>query len=507
MNKIKEQFQNDFEESNKKVELSFDVTQLQPNEESEVTFEEVKRKKRNKRRIIIVCVSTAVVLTVVGISLSQMLEVHSSVTTAKRNLSANAIAIAESNTFKKLNNFNYPDQASPKFSNISNGTMSSYNSFVNQTYHSLVDSSKKDNMSYASIGLYSIMNELYGAISRDDLKTQFDQLLGLNESSRKTFYKIVMEANSFINEDNTTQLKNSAFFNNEFAYSVEYVDKLTELYCEAYQIDFGNEANKMVEWANKAVGSDGFIDEKFLEVTKDSQLYYFSTLYFKNAWGTKYLSEDNVDDDFYLSNGSKKTTKYMKHSYFSSDYYDYGSYISIRDYYMAGCASITYFVPKKVDDDIFALTKNANIFEEKEENRVKTNNEYGSYFEPFMVNLQTPKFKVNVELDLKDSLRNLGFADMFNEDVDSFRYAFDDPKIFNYNTYLKQVKQKNEVEFNEDGAIVKSISMAEMDAKETSVGPMSGDVLDVKLNQPFIYIIRDCNNVPILVGHMDNPIY
>ena len=106
MNKIKEQFQNDFEESNKKVELSFDVTQLQPNEESEVTFEEVKRKKRNKRRIIIVCVSTAVVLTVVGISLSQMLEVHSSVTTAKRNLSANAIAIAESNTFKKLNNFN-----------------------------------------------------------------------------------------------------------------------------------------------------------------------------------------------------------------------------------------------------------------------------------------------------------------------------------------------------------------------------------------------------------------
>ena len=507
MNKIKEQFQKDFEESNKEVELSFDVTQLQPNEEPEVTFEEVKRKKRNKRRIIIACVSTAVVLTVVCISLSQMLEVHSSVTTTKRNLSANAIAIAESNTFKKLNNFNYPDQTSPKYSDISNSTMSSYNSFVNQTYHSLVDSSKKDNMSYASIGLYSIMNELYGAISRDDLKTQFDQLLGLNESSRKSFYKIVMEANSFISEDNTTQLKNSAFFNNEFAYSQEYVDKLTELYCEAYQIDFGNEANKMVEWANKAVGSDGFIDEKFLEVTKDSQLYYFSTLYFKNAWGTKYLSEDNVDDDFYLSNGSKKTTKYMKHTYFSSDYYDYGSYISIRDYYMWGYASITYLVPKKVDDDIFALTKNANIFEEKEENRVKTNNEYGSYLERFMVNLQTPKFKVNVELDLKDSLRNLGFGDMFNEDVDSFRYAFDDPKIVDYNTYLKQVKQKNEVEFNEDGAIVKSISMAEMDTKETSVGPMSGDVLDVKLDQPFIYIIRDCNNVPILVGHIDNPIY
>ena len=113
MNKIKEQFKKDFEESNKKAELTFDVSKLQPNVEPEVTFEEVKRKKKNKRRIIIACVSTAVVLTVVGISLSQMFEVHSSVTTAKRNLSANAIAIAESNTFKKLNNFNYPDQTSP----------------------------------------------------------------------------------------------------------------------------------------------------------------------------------------------------------------------------------------------------------------------------------------------------------------------------------------------------------------------------------------------------------
>ena len=62
MNKIKEQFQKDFEESNKKVELTFDVTQLQPNVEPEVTFEEVKRKKRNKRKTIIACVSTAVVL-------------------------------------------------------------------------------------------------------------------------------------------------------------------------------------------------------------------------------------------------------------------------------------------------------------------------------------------------------------------------------------------------------------------------------------------------------------
>ena len=107
MNKIEKQFKKDFEESNKKIELTFDVSQLTPNAEPELTFEEVKIKKKNKRKIIIACVSTAVVLTVIGISLSQMLEVHSSVTTARRRLSVNASALAESNSVRKLNDISF----------------------------------------------------------------------------------------------------------------------------------------------------------------------------------------------------------------------------------------------------------------------------------------------------------------------------------------------------------------------------------------------------------------
>ena len=38
-----------------------------------------------------------------------------------------------------------------------------------------------------------------------------------------------------------------------------------------------------------------------------------------------------------------------------------------------------------------------------------------------------------------------------------------------------------------------------------SAAPMENDTLDVDLNQPFIYIIRDINDTPIFVGHVDNP--
>lgn len=471
-----------------------------------------KSKKTSKKRkaITIVAISLAGVAVVAAIAVPiclSMFDVTSSVETAKRRLSVNAVSIAESNTFKKLNNIKYPEKEEPSKYAFSDNEMSAYNNFVNSTYHSIVDSSKKDNMSYASIGLYSIMNELYGAISRDELKARFDSLLGLDEASRVTFYINVINANSYATKDNTTQLKNAAFFNNKYAYSEEYVNHLTSLFCEAYKIDFTKEADKMVEWVNEAVDSKGFIDKNFLKITDLSQLYYFSTLYFKNAWSSKYLSEDNIDDDFYLSNGSKMTTKYMRHSYMDDSYYDYGTYISFRDYYMNGNASVTYLIPKKTSDNIFDLTKNVNIFEEKEENKVVNRDEYDSeYTMPIMINLETPKFKVATDLDLKDSLYALGFTDMFDYNYDSFHNAFNDPVTYNVNFYLEQVKQKNEVEFNEDGAIVRSLTMAEVDGKCTSAEPLSNE-LNVKLNQPFIYIIRDCNNVPILVGHIDNPIY
>ena len=108
------------------------------------------------------------------------------------------------------------------------------------------------------------------------------------------------------------------------------------------------------------------------------------------------------------------------------------------------------------------------------------------------------------ELSFKETLIELGFADIFEETIDSFKNAFDDPNLTPLDTiYLDKIKQKNEVEFNEDGTVIKSISMASMSKGEAA--PFHFDTLDINLNQSFIYIIRDVNGNPIFVGHVDNP--
>ena len=121
-----------------------------------------------------------------------------------------------------------------------------------------------------------------------------------------------------------------------------------------------------------------------------------------------------------------------------------------------------------------------------------------------MVNLSTPKFTTKSDVDFQKCLDNLVFGDIYNPNIDSFKNAFDDVKLDDYNIYIQKIKQKNEVEFNEDGSIVKSITMASFGPAGTAA-QMKTDTLDVKLNQPFIYIIRDINGTPIFVGHVDNP--
>ena len=106
-------------------------------------------------------------------------------------------------------------------------------------------------------------------------------------------------------------------------------------------------------------------------------------------------------------------------------------------------------------------------------------------------------------IDLKPSLGNLGFEDAFDRSINSFDKVIKENPTEKYNVYLQNIKQRNEIEFNENGTIVRSLATASFGAGSAGVTEMN--TVEVKLNQPFIYIIKDINGSPIFVGHVDNP--
>ena len=146
------------------------------NNNSQIDQNSIKLNQPNKTKklILIISISIAVIIILIPflIFFISSLNVEDSFKEYKREYSKNEIAIAESNTFKKLNNISYPNNDKPYANAISNEENSAYSNFSNLTYHSLVDSSKKDNMSYSIVGLYSIINELSSAVSREELKSK-----------------------------------------------------------------------------------------------------------------------------------------------------------------------------------------------------------------------------------------------------------------------------------------------------------------------------------------------
>ena len=189
----------------------------------------------------------------------------------------------------------------------------------------------------------------------------------------------------------------------------------------------------------------------------------------------------------------------MRHTYLTDRYWDYGDYVAVKDYYHRGYASVTYLVPKRSDDDILTLTAGANIFKE-DETKARRGEGAGSLF----VSLKTPKFALKAETNFRPCFDSLGLGDLFDPTIDSLHGAFEYEGTEDIKFFLQAVKQKNEVEFSEDGSIVKSLTLARP-GYVASPSQFGGNELCVDLDQPFIYIIRDVNGTPIFVGHVDNP--
>jgi len=101
----------------------------------------------------------------------------------------------------------------------------------------------------------------------------------------------------------------------------------------------------------------------------------------------------------------------------------------------------------------------------------------------------------------------MGLSCLFDRNGHSFNYTFSDLPT-PYFTYLTAIKQKNKISFSEDGTIIKSTTYVQLGGAKSAAPHKDGetiDTYDIKLNQPFIYVVYDKNDLPLYVGHVDMP--
>jgi serine protease inhibitor len=414
---------------------------------------------------------------------------ETTVKTLDIDFTTNDIQNLKSQSFKYLNNVTYPSK-DKKFVEVDDDFKNSYFSFVNTIYNK--DSTHTDeNYSFSPYGLYSNLNLLSFGASSDVYKSSFDNLLGMSDNSvRNANLRQMYKNNYYVNDNGTIQTYNGAFYNNSYTENSDVIDELTKNYCEAFELNFSNndDVNKMITWANERAGSD-LVKKDDLEINENSVLYLFSTFYFNNKWNNSFATDLTTKKDFNLMNGETASVDFMQHTYYG-DTKENDKYISFYDYFQNG-SKIKYVVPKSTENlNVFSVIGDEDIFSSDVTN-----------YKNRIIQLSVPKFDLNYDINFTDTLKKVGLNDVLDPNQNSLGKFFEDSESSNF--HLSFTKQFNRIAFSEDAALISSVTESGM--SDTSSPQIDDNPISISLNQPFIYVIYDSNDLPIYVGNVSNP--
>ena len=244
--------------------------------------------------------------------------------------------------------------------------------------------------------------------------------------------------------------------------------------------------------------TNGLID-KMLEKPLDSEtrLALFNTVYFKGKWQYPFKFTDTYKETFYINKAQNTTEQidmmnmYLKEiAYISNDFTEG----VILPYQNNNNENLAFIALKPTDEssirDVYhKLTKTVinDLIGNKQTRRV---------------NLKLPKFEITFDIELNESLKNMGLQDCFDEVKANFNQMGQTKT--GYNLYISLVRQKAKIIVDEEGteaAAATEIAMAE------GCCLIVDEPYDIYFNEPFLYMIMDMDqNIPLFLGILDTPV-
>lgn len=398
-----------------------------------------------------------------------------------KTYSLNDRKIMQEDSFKVLNSITYPTKKGEY--SLDENFVDAVNNFSSNLFNSSIKT--LDDFTISPLSLYFELNNISLLSSSENLNKEFDNLLGYAKENRINELIKTLKNNFYLEGDQktTTQIYNSVFFNGAHKLNEDYIEKLTNSFVEAFSMEF-TESNldHILNWINFRLNTNSTISKDDLDLDSFTTMYIFSLLYFKNEWLYKVNDTNNYKGIFYEKNSSKEVT-FMQHS-FGSVLEEKEDYVSFFDLYKNGY-KIKYIYSKKENLSTLDAIKNDDIF------TINTDN-----YKEATIQLSFPKFSKKTNINLVGILKDMGFSMVFDINENNFPDIYTDYK---QNQCIDFIKQFNEVDFNENGTIVKTVTYGKTNG--SSARDETG-FYKVTLNHPFVYIIYDSNNIPLYVGNV-----
>ena len=283
-------------------------------------------------------------------------------------------------------------------------------------------------------------------------------------------------------------LANSLWLEKGLNYQQDTMDNLAyHYYASVYQGDLGSAKmnNAIGAWLNNNTGGLLKNATENINLSPDTILALYSTIYFQAKWQDQFNQANNTKDVFHTPNGDITATFMNKK--LAQMYYYWGDHFSAVALGLKNGSRMWFILP----DEGYTT---ADVLADGEYMQMVLQQEWEN--EKWMkVNLSVPKFDVNSTINLKDGFEKMGVTDVFTEGTANFSEITADMPIF-----LTAANQSVRVQIDEEG--VKAAAYIEFPGAGSPAPPE--EIIDFILDRPFLFAITTAN-IPLFMGTINNP--
>ena len=286
-------------------------------------------------------------------------------------------------------------------------------------------------------------------------------------------------------------LANSLWLEDGLNYNQDTMNNLSyHYYASVYQTDLGSDnANKEIgNWLNKNTG--GMLKDRTdkLDLSPDTILALYSTLFFQAKWSDEFNSKNNTNDVFHGVTGDNNVT-YMNKKLCQMNYYWNDDYSAVASTLKNG-STMWFILPDegKTTSDVLSGGTYGEMISSGDSEDGWQNKKY------MKVNLSVPKFDVSSTVNLKDGLNKMGVTKVFDMESSDFTAITSDSPV-----YVSAVNQSARVEIDEKG--VKAATYIEIPGAGSAMPPE--EIIDFVLDRPFVFVISK-GNLPLFTGVVNN---
>ena len=290
----------------------------------------------------------------------------------------------------------------------------------------------------------------------------------------------------------TSVLANSIWLRDGYSYNEETLKSLGEdYYASAFSGEMGSDTynNMLRDWLNEHTGNLLTEQASGLKLDPATVIALVSAIYYRAPWSDSFSAAATTQDVFHAPDGDV-TADFLHSSEYNTVYY--GDGFSALGLSLQNSGRMWLLKPDE-GTDASALLQNEDAL-----GFLLANGEW-SQTQSATVNLSLPKFDVSSDLDLLDTLAQLGMTDV----LDGTKSDFTPLTTANEGGIaLTQAKHAARVKIDEDGCEAAAYTV--LAPTETAI-MLPEEEIDFTLDEPFVFAITGIDGLPLFVGLVNQP--